>query len=335
MVLVVVVFVVVVVVLGVLFWECRTAAQRRALERARARARAVAPNYSGYIAKSELSDIEVGRMYFRYADHFPGRISGMCNLSLVIKAIEEKLTKRQLNLFKNDIFGHFLKCRNFSFNGVILHNLLLRQVAHEEDSREDQLWFQIDEHLIRLLIVEWCLVTGLSYVVNTELRNNQTMHRLRNTYFDGVHCKINLKEFDALFKKLKFEEMDDMDTLKIVLFYFTDRTTRLKNPHDNIEKYNLYGFTSGVQAWIYEAIRGLPSTWVVKTKKKIPCIVQWKPMASSRINFAEVYSFFNDESRLGDVLQTLEPNSKESSRKYWLTVKDYMLSIPDWVHKFI
>ena len=53
-----------------------------------------------------------------------------------------------------------------------------------------------------------------------------------------------------------------------------------------------------LQAWIYEAIGGLPSTWVVKTKKKIPRIVQWKPMASSRINFAEVYSFFNDESRL-------------------------------------
>ncbi|GAY53155.1 hypothetical protein CUMW_147220 [Citrus unshiu] len=60
-------------------------------------------------------------------------------------------------------------------------------------------------------------------------------------------------------------------------------------------------------------------------KKKIPCIVQWKPMASSRINFVEVYLFFNDESHL--------PNSKESSRKYWLTVKDYMPSIPDWIHK--
>ncbi|GAY44908.1 hypothetical protein CUMW_085470 [Citrus unshiu] len=60
------------------------------------------------------------------------------------------------------------------------------------------------------------------------------------------------------------------------------KKTRLKNPDHNIEKYNLYGFTSGVQM---------------------------------------------------DVLQTLEPNSKESSRKYWLSVKDYLPSIPDWVHK--
>ncbi|GAY32246.1 hypothetical protein CUMW_273440 [Citrus unshiu] len=89
------------------------------------------------------------------------------------------------------------------------------------------------------------------------------------------------------------------ESLDNALFEKDDKfkTTRLKNPDHNIEKYNIYGFTSEVQAWIYEAIGGLPSTWVVKTKKKIPCIVQWKPMASSRINFAEVYSFFNDESR--------------------------------------
>lgn len=44
------------------------------------------------------------------------------------------------------------------------------------------------------------------------------------------------------------------------------KTTRLKNSNHNIEKYNVYSFMSGVQVWIYEAIGGLPSTWVVKTK---------------------------------------------------------------------
>ena len=29
------------------------------------------------MAKSKLSDIEVGKMYFRYTDHFSGRISSM------------------------------------------------------------------------------------------------------------------------------------------------------------------------------------------------------------------------------------------------------------------
>ncbi|GAY66887.1 hypothetical protein CUMW_252420 [Citrus unshiu] len=232
------------------------------------------------MAKSESPDIEVGKMYFRYTDHFSGRISTMCKLSLVVKAIEEKLTKPRLSMFKKDIFGHFLECRSFPFSGVILHNLLLRQVAHKEDSREDQLWFQIGEHLIRLSIVEWCLVTGLSFGVDT----NKKMMKWSRGY--GI-----------LFKKLKFEEMDDMDALKIALFYFADirpwgllswemiyesldnalfekdekfKKTRLKNSDHNIEKYNLYGFTSGVQM----PIGGLPSTWVVKMKKKIPRILQ-------------------------------------------------------------
>ncbi|GAY65417.1 hypothetical protein CUMW_240980 [Citrus unshiu] len=332
------------------------------------------------MTKSKLSDIKVGRMYFRYADHFPGRISSMYNLSSVVKAIDEKLTKRQLNMFKKDIFGHFLECRSFPFSGVILHNLLLRQVAHEEDSREDQLWFQISEHLIRLSIVKWCLVTGLSYGVDTELRDDKKIDRLWKTYFGGVHRKINIKEFDALFKELKFEEVDDMDALKIALFYFANRvlnerknhcqinfdwlnevddiqyfrnrpwglvswemvydslddtlfekdekfkTTRLKNPDHNIEKYNLYGFTSGVQAWIYEAIGGLPSTWVIKTKNKIPRIVQWKPMASLRINFAEVYSFFNDKSQtmVGfiDTFST-RPNKDSPTGRSYAAPDDY------------
>ncbi|KAH9676795.1 SWIM-type domain-containing protein [Citrus sinensis] len=144
-----------------------------------------------YMAKSESPDIEVGKMYFRYADHFPGRISSMCMLSSVVKVIEEKLTNRQLRMFKKDIFGHFLECRSFPFSGVILHNLLLRQVAHEEDSREDQLWFQIGKHVIRLSIVEWCLVTGLSFGVDTNQKNDEMEQRLRNTYFGGVHRNLS------------------------------------------------------------------------------------------------------------------------------------------------
>ena len=53
-----------------------------------------------------------------------------------------------------------------------------------------------------------------------------------------------------------------------------------------------------LRAWIYVAIGGLMPAWVVKTKKKIPHIVQWKLMVFSKINFAEVYSLLNDESRL-------------------------------------
>ena len=173
-------------------------------------------------------------MKLAYADHFPRRISSMCNIFTVIKAIDRKLTKRQFRLFKNDIFGHFLECRNFPFSGVILHNVLLRQVAHGEYRGEDQLWFQIGEYLIRLSIGEWCLVTALSYGVDTALTNNKTVHKLLNTYFDGLFRNITLKQFDALFEELDFKAMDDIDTLKIALFYFANRVLNGRKGHCQI-----------------------------------------------------------------------------------------------------
>ena len=142
----------------------------------------------------------------------------MCNLSLVVKVIERKLTKQQLHLLKKDIFGHFLECQSFPISDVILHNTLLRQVAHGEYERENQLWFQIGEHLIRLSIGEWCLVIGLSYGVDTALGNNKSGHRLLKTYFGAdLFRNIIVKQFDVLFEKLNFQAMDDIDALKIAL----------------------------------------------------------------------------------------------------------------------
>ncbi|GAY67394.1 hypothetical protein CUMW_256080 [Citrus unshiu] len=73
---------------------------------------------------------ERGMMKIPYADHFPGRITSMCKLDVVVNVIREKLTKQQLQLFKDNIFGHFLQCRSYPFSGAIVHNILLRQVSH-------------------------------------------------------------------------------------------------------------------------------------------------------------------------------------------------------------
>ena len=60
------------------------------------------------------------------------------------------------------------------------------------------------------------------------------MHRLINTYFNGLHHKISLKQFDVLFEKLKFEAMDDIDALNIALFYFADRVLNGRKNHSQI-----------------------------------------------------------------------------------------------------
>ena len=45
------------------------------------------------MVKSEGLTHELGRIKLAYADHFPGRISSMCNLATVVKAVKRNLTK--------------------------------------------------------------------------------------------------------------------------------------------------------------------------------------------------------------------------------------------------
>ena len=57
-------------------------------------------------------------------------------------------------------------------------------------------------------------------------------------------------------------------------------------------------YISLLNAWIFEAIGGLPLQWVAKIKRNGPQIVRWKPMAFSNINFGEVQSYLNDNSHI-------------------------------------
>ncbi|GAY68785.1 hypothetical protein CUMW_266870 [Citrus unshiu] len=101
------------------------------------------------------------------------------------------------------------------------------------------------------------------------------------------------------------------------------KKTRLKNLDHNIEKYNLYGFTSGVQ--------GCHQHGSSKRGIRFPAFCNGSPW---RLRESTLRRFIRSSTtNLGDVLQNLEPNSRESCRKYWLSVKDYLPSIPDWVHK--
>ena len=66
-----------------------------------------------------------------FDDHFPGCIIETSKFKRVIQVIRSKLTRKQLSLFKNDIFGHFMDLKSYAFSGVIIHNLMLRQVTRE------------------------------------------------------------------------------------------------------------------------------------------------------------------------------------------------------------
>lgn len=71
-------------------------------------------------------------------DHFLGHIMKTSKFKIVVKAIQRKLWCRQLLLFKSDIFWHSMDLDSYAFISVIIHNLLLRQIAHKE-ANENQL----------------------------------------------------------------------------------------------------------------------------------------------------------------------------------------------------
>lgn len=117
---------------------------------------------------------------------------------------------------------------------MIVHNILLRQVSHGDGNDKDELWFQVGDHLIRLSIGEWCLVTGLCYGEKVFLTKHKTNHRLLNKYFGGRIRDINLGQFEEIFMNLRFKTMNDTDALKIAMFYFADRVLHGRKDHCQI-----------------------------------------------------------------------------------------------------
>ncbi|XP_052288750.1 uncharacterized protein LOC127899412 [Citrus sinensis] len=76
-------------------------------------------------------------------------------------------------------------------------------------------------------------------------------------------------------------------------------------------------------------VEGLPLEWVEKIRRKGPRIVRWKLVASSNINFGEVYSYLNERLD-GTIFQTLKPDAKERATNYWKSVEDYVPYLPSW-----
>lgn len=75
---------------------------------------------------------EPGVMKSCFDDHFSGHITKTPKFKKVIEAIRRKLRYKKLLLFKSDTFRHFMDLDSYLFSDVIIHNLLLRQVGHEE-----------------------------------------------------------------------------------------------------------------------------------------------------------------------------------------------------------
>lgn len=62
---------------------------------------------------------------------------------------------------------------------------------------------------------------------------------LLNKYFGELFRKMNLVQFESIFANLHFDNMDNIDALKMVLYYFIDRVLTGRKNHFKLISYCL------------------------------------------------------------------------------------------------
>lgn len=119
------------------------------------------------------------------SEHFPRHVRNTSIFRYMMEAIKRKLIKWQLRLFKKYAFSNFAKNNTYVFSGAIMHNALLRQVAHDVCCK-DQLWFEFGGQLAWLSITKWCLVMGLCYGLHNMHRKPNIIenYRLHDLYYN-------------------------------------------------------------------------------------------------------------------------------------------------------
>ncbi|KAJ4727543.1 Phospholipase-like protein [Melia azedarach] len=207
------------------------------------------------------------------ADHFPAVVT-MLSKCKKLSEILGKLTKRQQRIFKQSCLGHFLDLQFLSFSGNLVHKILLHEV--EIDGDEQEMWFLIGETPMRFSRIEFALITGLTFGPYPEVSVDS--HRLQDLYF-GLKPAPNLDDIDSAFYAFDFTAIDDMDAVKITLYYVLERVVIgraeryladlwLMGLVDNLDEFNKYPWGSVCWRYTYRslsrALRGQVGHYRVK-----------------------------------------------------------------------
>lgn len=207
------------------------------------------------------------------ADHFQAQPTTLSHL-WVIDKIREKLTETQYQMFRKTCFGHFLDLQALKFSGNLVHHVLLHEV--QKESVENELWFLVQNTPIRFSRMEFGLITGLNFGHYPQELGGST--RLRETYFDGSPV-ITFKDIDLAYDRLDFTTVDDMDAVKLSLFFFVERlllgrpTRHRSDPWvlelvDDLDKFNSYPWGSVAWDRTYQNLRKVLIGQAEKFKNK-------------------------------------------------------------------
>ncbi|KAK0608892.1 hypothetical protein LWI29_037617 [Acer saccharum] len=127
-------------------------------------------------------------------------------------------------------------------SGRFCHHILLREChVRDVDDTPSTLWFYIGNEVIRFSVVEFCLVTGLTFGDSFESPSNIAKHmdkRLYRSYFqDG---KVHVKMFANWFMNLGCNNnVSDNDMVKLVLVLFLEMTLVGKDDRNSIQYWAL------------------------------------------------------------------------------------------------
>ncbi|XP_038882313.1 uncharacterized protein LOC120073554 [Benincasa hispida] len=168
-------------------------------------------------------------------DRFLGQVTCLANVANANKIVKQKLTKRQLKMFKRTVFGRFLDIE-LVFNSPLIHHMLLREVWN---LGMDSISFFVRGKVVIFSKDEFLLITGLWRSSTRVGRSEESSHELFIKYFgsqlasDAFHLHLLEEEY----KELVFE--NDEDVVKITLYY-TEVAMMGKNKQKNVVDHTLF-----------------------------------------------------------------------------------------------
>ncbi|XP_062098825.1 uncharacterized protein LOC133804699 [Humulus lupulus] len=133
-----------------------------------------------------------------FSDHFPGRVT--YRDSSTLNHIKSRFVELGLLERANESrFKQFFLASEFNFSEVLVHQLLLRKIA---SNNEDEVHFFLGSKFCRFGMGEFALVTGLNFSTFPsleELEERNLSDRLIKEYFNDAE-KVKLSQVDHAFK---------------------------------------------------------------------------------------------------------------------------------------
>ncbi|XP_038896598.1 uncharacterized protein LOC120084856 [Benincasa hispida] len=163
-------------------------------------------------------------------DRFSGQVTCLAHVANANKIVKQKLTGRQLEMFKKTVFGPFLDIE-LVFNNPLIHHMLLREL---KKPGIDSISFFVRGKIITFSNDDFLLITGLWRSHTRVRRSEESSQELFTRYFcnrstsDAFHLNLLEEEY----KKLAFE--NDDDAVKITVVYYIEVAMMDKNKQKNV-----------------------------------------------------------------------------------------------------